>query len=184
MAVVRRRRASISWRWLTDLLLFLSSTVILFVALALRFECPHWLRIACVALAILGGVGTSFILVVLRFRTPRVVVIENVEDRGADVGGYLATYLLPIAVVGTPNELDITAYALVLLAVAVVYVRSNLRYVNPTLYLLTYRLVEVRTTDGFEAYLITRRDVAPGDRLLTSERGRFLLDRGSDDEND
>jgi hypothetical protein len=164
--------------WFTDIFLFLSSAIILFVALALRFQDPPWLRLACIVLAALGALATGYLFVILNVRKKRVVVLTVVEDRGADVGGYLATYLLPVAVVGSPTLTDIIAYALILLAVALVYVRSNLRFINPTLYFLGFRLFAVTTVDGFEGYLLSKRDVEVGDAVSVNERGRFVLDRG------
>ncbi len=180
MSTKRRTRTGPRSRleWLTDLFLFFSSAVVLFVGLALRFQDPPWLRYACVSSAALGCLATGYLFLILRVRKTRVVHLKSVDDRGADVGGYLATYLLPVAVVGSPNAADIAAYALILAAVALVYVRSNLRFVNPTLYVLGFRLFAMRTVDGFEGYLLSKRDVKADDFVLANERGRFMLDRG------
>src|SRR6202035_226854 len=112
------------WRWVTISLLFLSSYALMFLALAFRFSCPPALRYICFALALCGLGAALWILRGQRRLTSEPVQLVNVEDRGAEVGGYLATYLLPLIVISVPTMHDLVAYTIVFIAMGVVYVRS------------------------------------------------------------
>lgn len=178
------RREAGSWAWVTDTLLFVSSYVPAFAALALRFECPSWLRWVCIGLTLVGVLATFYFLVVMRFLTKDWIVVDTIEERGADVGGYLATYLLPLVVVSAPTVQDMIAYLLVLASIGLIFVRSRLIYINPTFYLFWFRLFFVKTEDGFSGYLLTRNEPLVGDRVRVTQRGRLLLAVGDpiDDE--
>ncbi len=162
--------------WVTDGLLFLSSFALLFIALAMRFESPAWLRLACIGLAVAGLASGGFILSMQHLLSREYVTIESIDDRGSDVGGYLATYLLPLVVISSPSRWDIAAYVLVMFVIGVVYVRSRLVGVNPTLYLVGYRLFFVRTTEGFAGYLLSREEPAAGKRLRVVRRDNVLIE--------
>jgi hypothetical protein len=68
----------------------------------------------------------------------------EIEDQGGAVGAYLATYLLPFLGV-TPTRLgDWLAYGVYFIVAVVIFVRTDLALVNPTLYLLGWRVVAAR----------------------------------------
>lgn len=166
------------WAWITDTMLMLSSYAAMFVALALRFDSPHWLRLACVGLATAGVGATIYFLTLTRLLSPDVATVVTVDDRGPDVAGYLATYLLPLIVIGTPTTNDILAYTLILFVMGLVYVRSRAIQINPTFYLFGYRLFYVTADEGYAGYLLSRREPAPESRLRVVRRGRLLLEVG------
>lgn len=166
------------WAWITDVLLFLSSYAVMFGALALRFDSPKWLRWACVGLCVAGALSAAYIVTMQRRLAPEYATIKEVDDRGADVSGYLATYLLPLVVISAPNINDIVAYTMIFATMGVVYVRSRLIQVNPTLYLLGFRLFYILSEDGFAGYLLSRREPSIGDRLRIVQRDRLLLQIG------
>jgi hypothetical protein len=75
-------------------------------------------------------------------RSTRHIHFDAISDRSGSVSGYLATYLLPF--LGGP-PLDLRgwfAYAVYFLVAWAVFVPSDLGLVNPTLYILGWRLVE------------------------------------------
>jgi hypothetical protein len=70
--------------------------------------------------------------------------IADPRDQGGAVAGYLATYLLPLLSVNAHGWNTAVAYTIYLLTVYVIFVRSeNLVLVNPTLYLLGFRVFDV-----------------------------------------
>jgi hypothetical protein len=75
------------------------------------------------------------------------VVFRTVEDHGGVVSGYLATYLLPFLgnLPTTPG--DFTAYVIYFVTAFVVYVRTDLALINPTLYILGYRVFRFEIGD-------------------------------------
>lgn len=84
------------------------------------------------------------------------IPLAEVADAGPEVAGYLATYLLPFLMVAEPGTRDIVAYVLFLLITGLVYVRSNMAQINPTLYILGRRVVKVTTDHEWSGYVIVR----------------------------
>ncbi len=157
--------------------LFLSSYFALFVALAVRFDTLS-LRIACGSIAAMGLAATFYIVGFQRKRSSHIIRLTAVDDRGPEVSGYVATYVLPLVVIGEPHWNDIVAYSIVLAAIGVIYVRSRMIQLNPTLYVLGYVVLEVATEDGFRGYLVTRQEPTVDDCLEVHRRDNVLFDGG------
>ena len=71
-------------------------------------------------------------------------------------------YLLPFLTVSEPGVRDVAAYALFLMVAGIVYVRSEMTQVNPTLYLLGRRVVHVNTEQGWKGHIVIRSTAVPG----------------------
>jgi hypothetical protein len=80
--------------------------------------------------------------------------VTAIEDRGAEVAGYLATYILPFVTVPEPRVKDVIAYAGFLSISAIVHVRSQMMQINPVLYLFGRRVLDVTTEQGWRGYVI------------------------------
>jgi hypothetical protein len=93
----------------------------------------------------------------------------DVRDAGGEVAAYVATYLLPFLAAPHPDTGDLWAYGIFALVVIVVTLRSNLGAVNPTIYLLGWRVVAVTLLDGRQRYLVCRQVPAPGERVPIRE---------------
>jgi hypothetical protein len=75
-------------------------------------------------------------------RSIRHVRFDDISDQSGNVSGYLATYLLPF-LGGPPIDLrGWFAYGVYFLVAWAVFVPSDLGLVNPTFYVLGWRLVE------------------------------------------
>jgi hypothetical protein len=136
--------------------LFLSSFAPLFALLALRFKPAHlWLPLALLAIlgaALLAGLMRARHAVVAN---PRSFV--GVRDEGAQIAGYLASYILPLLVISEPAARDLLAYLGFLAVFGVVFVRSDLVQVNPLLYLYGYRLFAAEDANtGTTVYLLVQ----------------------------
>jgi len=71
--------------------------------------------------------------------------ISDPRDQGGAVAGYLATYLLPLLSFDAHGWNSVGAYGIYLLVVYVIFVRTeNLVLVNPTLYVLGFRIFDVQ----------------------------------------
>lgn len=138
--------------------LFLSSFSPLFLLLALRFEQQRlWLPLAL--LALLGLLLVRRLLRQRREVTPSPRTFTNLRDEGAQVAGYLASYILPLLAISNPTWRDLLAYTLFIGLYAVVYINSDLMQVNPVLYLAGFRLYAAESTNtGETCYLLVRRD--------------------------
>jgi hypothetical protein len=146
---------------IVELALFMSSYAPLFAILAVRFRSTT-LIVACAALAVIGLVAGLAVLARFRKITSSRWTVRTVEDRGGEVAGYLATYLLPFVTVAEPDLRDVIGYGLFLAIVAVIYVRSSLIQVNPTLYLLGWRLYAIEIGDDWSGYLLARGPMRRG----------------------
>jgi len=136
--------------------LYVGSYVGLFALLAIRFD-TTWVRLVCVGLAALGAAFMLWIVfVVARRAGAEPIRVVEVEDAGSEISGYLATYLLPFLTVASPNVRDVVAYAIFLGIGGLIYVRSEMTQVNPTLYLLGRRVAKVSTKEGWRGYVIVK----------------------------
>lgn len=143
--------------------LFASSFAPLFALLALRFQ-GDLLRSILGALAAVCFLDTVRLAVVVpRQAGASPFRVTAVTDRGDQVAGYLATYLLPFLAVPNPSATDLAAYGLFLLVAGVVSVRSGLTHINPTLYMLGYHVVRLTTAEGFTGDAIAHTQVAVGE---------------------
>jgi hypothetical protein len=138
-------------RWL----LFASSYSPLFALTAIRLDAGV-VRTVLYCLAAFGAGGLAVVVAAAWRILPRERSFVVVEDRGADVAGYLVTYLVPFLTVSDPTTRDVVAYALFLGLVGVVYVRSSLIGVNPLAYLFRFRLFSVRDAGGASLLLMAR----------------------------
>jgi hypothetical protein len=138
-------------RWL----LFVSSYSPLFALIAIRLE-PSTLQIALFVMAVGGAAGLFVVLAAASRIEPKPCEYSTAEDRGVDVAGYLATYLVPFLTVSRPTSRDVLAYACFLALVGIIYVRSTLVGVNPLMYLLRFRLFAVKDSKGHPHLLISR----------------------------
>jgi hypothetical protein len=155
--------------------LFASSYAPLFALLALRFE-SRWLRLVLALAAAIFLVDTFRIAYVIPRRVgASPFTVSSADDEGGQVAGYLATYLLPFLAVPNPGTTDLVAYGLFLVVVGVISVRSNLTHINPTLYLLRFRLMSVTTQEGFEGLAVVRSQLRAGDVLRANHLGRHVL---------
>lgn len=158
--------------------LFFGSYAALFLILAVRFN-GLALRGACGALFVLG-VGDA-LLITRRARRRMLsysVTVRSVEDLGGEVGGYLASYLLPFVTVANPNGRDLVGYGLFLLVALVIYVRSNLVRVNPTFYLFGYRVLRITFGKSGHQFLLARTEPAEGETIAVVDIAGVLLATG------
>lgn len=133
--------------------LFLSSYLPLFVLVGLRsIGESRAVVVLCASLVGAGAVGTSIFLWASYRRSKVDVVVLAMDGRDGDVAGYLATYLLPFVTVFTGRWQDIASLGGFVGILGVVYVRSRLIYINPTLSLLGFHLARIiPATPGTES---------------------------------
>jgi hypothetical protein len=147
-----------AWLW------FLSSYAPLWVMLGLRFK-PLGLRVGLIAFGILCGLLVVYLLSRRRTERPSNMTMTITGDAGSEVSGYMAAYLLPFLTVSNPGVADAVAYVIFLAVAGLVYVRSGLMQINPTVYLMNYRVFRAtvpvdKTTK--EVFVISRRDLRMG----------------------
>ena len=154
--------------------LFLSSYVPLFTILAIRFNGTA-LKAVCAGLA---GYGVLYLVVVVgvvpRRAQARDYPVASVDDAAGEVAGYLATYLLPFVAVPSPSAADLAGYCIVGVVIAVIFSRSELARINPTLYLLGWRVAVIDTGEA-RFYLVCRRLPRAGTRVEAVRAAGLLI---------
>lgn len=79
--------------------------------------------------------------------------VTDPHDQGGAAAGYLATYLLPLLHPEGGDWRTTAAYAIYLLTVYIVFVRSDsLVVINPTLYVFGFRVFDVERESHEEKY--------------------------------
>ena len=157
---------------LAQFALFLSSYAPLFGVFALLDSfSSDWSIKLFVALACLGPVLLVAVLVRAAMRIgSQELRVQSVVARDGDALAYIATYLVPFAAISAHSNRERAALALFLILVAIVYIRSELFYVNPLLALAGFRLFEISTASGTSAVLMTRRRFVPASSALRTRR--------------
>lgn len=151
---------------LTRTLLFLSSYSPLFMILAIRNWETRWIATSLVALA-----GCSVLWLVAFLHHARnlagvAIRVARATPRDGDIVSYVVSYLLPFLAVDFARPADVASLSVLLAVIALLYVHSNLIYVNPLLAALGYHLTEVEEDNGKMSILLSRRRyLRPGAQL-------------------
>lgn len=151
--------------------LFLSSYAPLFAVFALLDSFGRGLpTVICL---ILTGVGLGLPLVL--FAAAKSLAAQplhgvSTQVRDGDALAYIATYLVPFAAIAATTTRERGALGLFVFLIAVIYVRSELFYVNPLLAIVGYRLFQVSTPAGASVVLLTRRRFLSSDFTLLARR--------------
>jgi hypothetical protein len=156
--------------------LFISSYVPLFGVFALLNSFGNgWPTGFCIGLAALGLVVLPTTLLRARKLAPQPLKADTAQVRDGDALAYIATYIVPFAATTATTARERGALGLFVLLIAVIYVRSELFYINPLLALVGYRLFEVATPAGASVVLLThRRFLASGTSLMARRLGDYV----------
>ena len=137
--------------------MFFSSYAPLFLMFAFvnRSDGTIWLT-----LVILSGVSLAALATVmtlkLKEKGPRLVV-KHARPTDGEVLAYIATYLLPFLGLDLTNGEDVALLVGFLAVLMIVYINSNMLFVNPALSLAGFRAFEVEDAGGHVYSVITKR---------------------------
>ncbi len=131
------------------------------------------------------GIGTVGLLAMLLFFFKIVPSIAPIQDKvisrqahGADVMGYIASYIIPFVTFPLSGWQQITAMSVFMFILGVIYVNSeDMLRINPTLNLVGMQLYEVASEQSKEPYaLITYRHIKNGDilRMVSIGNGIYV----------
>lgn len=127
------------------------------------------------------GLGVVFTLLLLipiigaMSRASRDFRITKVESASGEVAAYVATYILPLLIVGDKHPRDFIAYAACLALIALIFIRGNLLHYNPWVFLCGRRIFSV-SVGNKQFYLIARGDPrSDQDVKVKVFGGRFML---------
>jgi hypothetical protein len=161
--------------------LFLSSYAPAWLILAVRSyqrSCAlFWISIG---LAIASAGAFLLFIWLARRGGPFDATVDDVEPRDAELAAYVATYLLPFVVVFGAKAQDVIALGLFLAFIGLLWVNSDMVYLNPLLTAIGYHVYVVRitpiggTSDKLSrAFLLSHNaDLRPGVKVRPDMIGR------------
>lgn len=163
-------------------MLFLSSYAPLFTILAIR----NWeSRYVAVALLVLTVGSALWLLEFMRQASklsPITIEVARATSRDGDLVSYIVSYLLPFLAIDFARPADVLSLAVLLVVIALLYVHSNLIYVNPLLAALGYHLAEIEESNGKVSILLSRRPyVRPNTRFRVVPAGDLISMETSDE---
>jgi|SRR5580692_5950184 hypothetical protein len=142
----------------TRVILFLSSYMPLFLIMAIKYGLPHrYFGGAMLALGLLSAIVLVLYLNAARTFGSDRVVMEKVSAKDTEAMSYIVTYLIPFLDVKIDEPTNLISLGLLFTVVGVLYVHSNLIYINPTLNMLGYHLFEVEIEGGKSVALLSKR---------------------------
>lgn len=109
--------------------------------------------------------------------------IASVQQHDGDTMSYIASYLIPFVSFPLGDWTQVTAIVIFLVVLLIVYVNSNMIYINPMLSILGYHLYEVEFAQGkLSHYLISTRRLWRDDSVTVIRigDGMFLEKRIKD----
>ncbi len=140
--------------------LFLISYMPLWAMFAVR-SADIWGEVAFGTVAVLALADSVRLISAGLAKSARKVTVDGVSDKGGEVSGYLATYLLPF-ISGPPDSLrGWLAYGLYFLVAWSIFVSSDMGLINPTLYLLGWRVITAEWNQQ-SLILLCQQPPAPG----------------------
>lgn len=142
------------------LLLFVSSySPLALVFFFLLFE--HHSRLAF-AISAFGAIGLIGMFVYLRWAqtlAPFSVRIAHIQRRDGEAMSYIVTYVIPFLAVPFSSWQEGVALSIFFVVLGVLYVHSNMIYINPMLNLSGYHIYEVTLENGSIHILLARRRI-------------------------
>lgn len=143
--------------WAVKVLLFLSSYLPLWLILVL-FHLSDWGAYLWlpVAGAVLGCVGLAALIYWTRttLREPKFTVADCTRE-GGDTVAYIVTYILPFATLVVSSLAEAIGVALLFIMILLVYVDSDMIYVNPILAAAGIRCFRIRDANGKERMILS-----------------------------
>jgi hypothetical protein len=155
--------------------MFLSSFSPLFVLMAYENRDALSAAIPLLAATGIGLLGLAVVMWQLRAQSgPQIKVRDSFPLEG-EVLAYIAVYLVPFLNVDLAQRESAIAFVFFLFILCVVYVNSNMLFVNPVLSLRGYHSFEVIDKDGHKYALISRtRGLDPGTIIKPAHVDRYL----------
>jgi len=155
--------------------LFFSSYAPLFVLLAYKNRSSERAWIVLGAIAALSLLALFVVMLSKRNEHGARITIKHSRPKDGDVLAYTATYLVPFLGVDLTNAEGIIVLAGFLFVLGIVYVNSDMLFVNPVLSLASYHSFWIVDSEGHEYSLITRRtEVEPKSTITPAQVGKYV----------
>jgi magnesium-transporting ATPase (P-type) len=156
-------------RLTTSLALYLSAYAPIYAIFALQITIS-WVIATATALAVLGILATFWLRQKHRRDTAKATddgrTIASVERFTMyKILGYMVPAILAFVIPETQSANDLAAYAFFLTLCAIMYLRTDLIAVNPTLMAIGLRITPVATDASHQVYVLSRANPTQGQPL-------------------
>ena len=103
------------------------------------------------------------------------ITAKRVTPRDSEAVSYLLFYLFPFLDVNLQSLAESAPMIVLLLVMSIIYINSNMMYVNPMLNLFGYHIFEVENEDGKVYGLISRdKYIRPGTSFLVHPSQNYV----------
>ncbi len=144
----------------TRILLFLSSYVPLFWIMSVLIFAKSWIVAAAIfALSLCFALALCLYLrYCQRAHNRSFIRLRDYRSRDSEAMSYIASYIVPFATFSLDTLAQILALGIFVLVLLVLYVNSNMIYINPLLNLRGYHLYEIEVEHGkYSRYYLARK---------------------------
>jgi hypothetical protein len=156
-------------------MLFLSSYAPLFMILAIRNWDRSYITVALLLLSLASVVWLRVFLHQAAKLGKVTVDVVRSTSRDGDIVSYIVSYLLPFLAIDFGKAADVLSVIVLLMVIALLYVHSNLIYVNPLLAAMGFHLAEIEEASGKVSILLSRRPyIRPDSRLRVIPAGDLI----------
>lgn len=100
------------------------------------------------------------------------VIVTRISNKNYEYLTFLTTYIIPMVCFNTSDLRDCVVMTILLIVLGVLFVKTNVYYLNQTLALLKFNIYEA-TLDGKDYILISKDKIRENDQVRT-----FTLNQG------
>ncbi len=102
------------------------------------------------------------------------VKVNKIKNKNYEYLTFLTTYIIPMVCFETKDAKDCIVMGILLIVIGILFIKTNVYYLNPTLALLKFNIYEAYLDNQEEPYILISKDtVRSGDKIRT-----FTLDKG------
>jgi|SRR6185312_1208228 len=162
-------------RLLFRIALFLSSFSPLFALMAFENRCLPLALWLLVGACVVGIGGLVVVMIALGSESGPLITVKRAVPKDGEVLSYVAAYLVPFFGVDFSDNNDVVLFCGFLAVLCIVYVNSNMIFVNPLLSIAGFHTFEVTDPKENVFTVLTRqRDFADGVTISPAQVDRHL----------
>lgn len=129
------------------IILFISSYFPLLLIFAFQYWnfSHHAISLFCISLAILSCGVTLFLIEDSKKLQAKTYFIDSINDQSDLSLNYLYTYIIPFLSFSYNDLIGVFSVSIFVVMTAIIYINSNLLYINPFLNIMGYSMFKIKT---------------------------------------
>ncbi|MBS1815393.1 MAG: hypothetical protein JSS87_10995 [Acidobacteria bacterium] len=136
----------------------MSSYAPLLLITAVKYHAKHpHLALTLTGLALVSVLALKLFLSSAAKLGSSSITVEQISAKDTEGMSYIVTYLIPFLDLKLEEPASAIALFFLFAVVGILYVNSNMIYINPTINLLGYHLFEIETSSKKREALLTKR---------------------------